>query len=205
MVKNDLTSKQMEILEFIKKKLEQDGYPPSVREIGEAVGLRSSSTVHMHLSKLEEKGYIRRALCKSRAIEVVKKPDEHALPEIVSLPLLGRVAAGLPITAQEDVEDYLALPAGFFGKGEHFLLRVKGDSMIEAGIFDGDLVVVRAQKTAENGDIVVALLEDEATVKRFYRRQDHIELKPENPALATIYCKEAAIVGVVVGLIRRFI
>jgi len=201
--KPELSERQTRILDYIKQEIRTRGYPPSVREIGAAVGLKSSSTVHAHLQQLEEKGFLRRDPAKPRAMEVLDgKPDEET-HEMIELPVIGKVAAGVPILALENREGSLLLPASFLGQGEHFILTVQGDSMIEAGILEGDFLVVRSQPTAENGEIVVALLEDEATVKRFYRRNGHIELRPENSRLEPIITDRAEIVGKVVGLIRK--
>lgn len=197
----DLTSKQAEILKVIKDNIRQKGYPPSVREIGQAVGLSSSSTVHGYLRKLEKKGYLRRDPTKPRAIEVLDPEGERM--ECVNVPLLGRVAAGLPLLAVENKEDLFPLPAHFTGAGEFFMLKVQGDSMIEAGILNGDMVVVRQQHDANNGDIVVALLEDEATVKRLFKEKDRARLQPENRAMEPIYTKELQVLGKVIGLVRK--
>jgi len=199
--KNALTARQQEILGYLQSHIKKHGYPPSVREIGQALGLSSSSTVHTHLTQLEEKGWIRRDPSKPRAIEILV--DDVPDPEVITLPIVGKVAAGVPITAVENIDGYVSLSADLLGKGNHFLLRVSGDSMIEAGILDGDLVIVRSQEVAENGDIVVALVDDEATVKRFYRRPDHVELVPENPIMEPIIVQNVVISGVVKGLIRR--
>jgi len=200
-----LTPRQKQILEFIKKKTRERGYPPSVREIGESVGLSSSSTVHGHLARLEEKGYIHRDPSKPRAIEILDDEGSAAQKHrLVSLPLVGRVTAGQPILAVENIEDYLPLPRELAGDERSFLLSVRGDSMIGAGIYDGDLVIVRPQPTAENGDIVVARLGDEATVKRFFRDKGAVRLQPENPAMQPIVTTEVEIVGKVIGLLRRF-
>ena len=204
-----LTKRQRQILEFIKEQIRTRGYPPSVREVGEAVGLRSSSTVHGHLMRLEEKGLIRRDPTKPRAIEVLDpefQPEREPAPaprRWVELPLVGRVTAGQPILAVESIEDVLPFPRELVGDGEAFALRVKGDSMIEAGIFDGDYVIVRRQPTADNGDIVVALLGDEATVKRFYREGSYIRLQPENRYMEPIRVRDVQILGRVVAVFRR--
>lgn len=207
----DLTEKQRKILEFIKKQSRECGYPPSVREICEAVGFKSTSSVHAHLKTLEQLHYIRRTSLKTRAIDVVDKGDAEVPPsqeEMVTLPLLGRIAAGDPITATEDILDYVPLPLSFVGSGEHFLLKVRGTSMINAGILDGDNIIVRKQNTAEDGDIVVAFLleNEEATVKTFYRDQNMILLKPQNPDFVTRELKdtEVQILGRVTGLLRRW-
>lgn len=196
-----LTPRQEKIFEFIKDEVRSKGYPPSVREIGEAVGLRSSSTVHAHLEKLEKKGYIRRDPTKPRAIEVLENSVQDAY--MVSLPVLGRVTAGQPILAQQNIEDFIDVPAQFVKPGaSQFVLRVKGDSMVNAGILDGDLVLVRQQNQAENGEIVVALLEDEATVKKFFREDDTIRLQPENPAYAPIESPDVVVLGKVMAVFR---
>lgn len=197
----DLTLKQAEILKVIKDNLRQKGYPPSVREIGQAVGLSSSSTVHGYLRKLEKMGYLRRDPTKPRAIEVLDPEGEKV--ECINVPLVGRVAAGLPLLAVENKEEVFPLPANFTGTGEFFMLKVQGESMIEAGILNGDMVVVRQQHDANNGDIVVALLEDEATVKRFFKEKDMVRLQPENRAMEPIYAKELQVLGKVIGLVRK--
>lgn len=204
-----LSKRQQLILDFIKKEVREKGYPPSVREIGQAVGLASSSTVHGHLSRLEKKGYIRRDPTKPRAIEILDedvKPGQH--PEAVPttyVPVIGKVTAGSPITAVENIEEYFPLPDKYVTKGDEiFMLLVEGDSMIEAGILDKDYVIVRKQNYANNGDIVVALTEEnEATVKRFFKEKDHIRLQPENQALSPIILKEVTILGKVIGLFRH--
>lgn len=199
-----LSKRQQDIYNFIKNEVKEKGYPPSVREIGEAVGLSSSATVHRHLARLEELGYIRRDPSKPRAIEILAGEEPEVPREsIILAPIVGRVTAGRPITAVENIEDYFPLPAHWAGGEPVFLLRVVGDSMIGAGIFDGDLVVVRQQPTAQNGDIVVALTEEEeATVKRFFQERDRIRLQPENPAMEPLYYKTVKILGRVVGLYR---
>ena len=198
-----LTRRQAEILTFIQRFADTHGYPPSVREIGRALGLTSSSTVHSHLAALEKKGFLRRDPSKPRALEILR--DERSIPpkKVIPLPVVGHVAAGTPILAQENIEDYFPLPADFVRDADTFILRVRGDSMIGVGIYDGDFVIVRRQPTARDGDIVVARIEDEATVKRFYREADHIRLQPENPALEPILARDVHIEGKVVGLIRR--
>ncbi|WP_190238976.1 transcriptional repressor LexA [Pelotomaculum schinkii] len=197
----DLTPKQAEILKVIKDNLRHKGYPPSVREIGQAVGLSSSSTVHGYLRKLEKKGYLRRDPTKPRAIEVLDPEGETV--KCINVPLVGRVAAGLPLLAVENREELFTLPTHFTGTGEFFMLRVQGQSMIEAGILNGDMVVVRRQQDANNGDIVVALLEEEATVKRFFKEKERVRLQPENRAMEPIYAKELQILGKVIGLVRK--
>ncbi|NLO21689.1 MAG: transcriptional repressor LexA [Syntrophomonadaceae bacterium] len=202
--KTTLTDRQKQILNYIKEKIRISGYPPSVREIGQAVGLRSSSTVHNHLVQLEEKGYLKKDPTKPRAIIPVDGEGELQTSETIFLPLVGNVAAGAPILAEQNIEEYLPLPAELIGSGSHFILRVNGDSMIEAGIMDGDYLIVRQQHQANNGEIVVAIIEDEATVKRFYQRATGIELRPENPAMTSIFVSEARIAGKAAGLLRRF-
>jgi len=200
----DVTPRQRRILEFIATTTRQRGYPPTVREIGEAVGLTSSSSVHSQLANLERKGLLRRDPSKPRAI--VAEPDGPR-PEAVVVPLLGRIAAGSPTMAVESVEEYLAVPLGFASGGEHFALRVSGDSMIGAGILDGDIVVVRRQDDADDGDVVAALVggpaEDEATVKRLRRERGKVVLVPENPALEPFEMTDGRILGRVVAVLRR--
>ncbi len=200
-----ISKRQFAILEFIKQEVRDKGYPPSVREIAEAVGLLSSSTVHGHLDRLEKKGFIRRDPTKPRAIEILNQETEsNVIPlPVSSVPVVGRVTAGLPITATENIEEYFPLPAHFVGDNNVFILSVLGDSMIEAGIHNGDYVIVRQQQTANNGDIVVAMTEDdEATVKTFYKEKDHIRLQPENETMQPILLKNVSILGKVVGLFR---
>lgn len=201
-----LSKRQQEILDFIKDEVKVKGYPPSVREIGEAVGLASSSTVHGHLARLEKKGLIRRDPTKPRAIEVLDDEAIEQIPpaESVNVPIIGKVTAGQPITAVENVEGYLPLPEQLVSDDNVFVLVVEGDSMIEAGIFEGDMVVVRKQPTANNGDIVVAMTEDnEATVKRFFKEKDAIRLQPENTTMEPIILQNVTILGRVVGLYRH--
>ncbi|MEW8977495.1 MAG: transcriptional repressor LexA [Symbiobacterium sp.] len=199
-----LTERQRQILQFIKDEIRTKGYPPSVREIGEALGLSSSSTVHGHMTRLEEKGYIRRDPTKPRAIEVLDGSTTQ-LRRTIAVPVVGRVTAGQPILAQENIEEHFPLPADFVraDESELFFLTVQGDSMVEAGILDGDLVLVKRQQHANNGDIVVALIEDEATVKRFFKEQDHIRLQPENRFMDPIIVPDCQVLGKVVGLVRR--
>ncbi|SDT55443.1 repressor LexA [Paenibacillaceae bacterium GAS479] len=203
-----VSNRQQAILDFIKNEVRDKGYPPSVREIGEAVGLASSSTVHGHLDRLEKKGMIRRDPTKPRAIEILDgdSPSELPFPTSVSkIPVVGKVTAGLPITATENIEEYFPLPAHFVGDHEVFMLSVVGESMIEAGIHSGDYVIVRQQSSASNGDIVVAMTEDdEATVKTFYKEKDHIRLQPENSSMEPIRLKNVSILGKVIGLFRDF-
>ena len=198
-----ISRRQEQILHYIRQETETQGYPPSVREIGRAVGLKSTSTVHGHLSQLERKGYIRRDSSKPRAIEVL--PAAGVLPRSasVTVPLVGRVTAGLPVLAVENIEDYFPLPKDFGEPGTLFMLRVTGDSMIEVGILDGDYVIVRQQENAENGEIVVALIEDEATIKRFFKEKDKIRLQPENSFMEPIIVDDVSVLGRVTGVVRR--
>ncbi|SFA41370.1 repressor LexA [Parageobacillus thermantarcticus] len=201
-----LSKRQQQILDFIKKEVKTKGYPPSVREIGEAVGLASSSTVHGHLARLESKGYIRRDPTKPRAIEILDADFSmrNETDDVISVPIIGKVTAGQPITAIENVEDYFPLPKRLVSSEDHvFMLEVMGDSMIEAGILDGDYVIVRQQQSADNGDIVVAMTEEnEATVKRFFKEKDHIRLQPENSNLEPIIVRDCTILGKVIGVYR---
>lgn len=199
------TSREKEIINFIRENIKAKGYPPSVREIGTAVGLKSSSTVHGYLKRLEEKGLLRRDPTKPRAVELMgeysrKGPDA----DIDIVPVLGRVAAGQPVLAEENRDFCLPLPSSYFGEGELFMLRVRGDSMIDAGIHEGDLVVVRQQPSAVNGDIVVALIGNEATVKRFYKEDSYIRLQPENQLMEPIITTDVSVLGKVVGLLRKY-
>ena len=194
------SDKQTAILEFIRSEIEQKGYPPSVREICCAVGLKSTSSVHAHLTQLEKKGLLRRDPTKPRAMEVLDGQGSRGR----SVPLVGRVTAGLPILATENIEDYLVLPQSLQGRGDLFALRVQGESMIEAGIEDGDIVVLRRQETAENGEIVVAMIDDEATVKRLSRRGGHTWLLPENDEYSPIDGTYAQILGKVAAVVRRY-
>ncbi|MFD2443642.1 transcriptional repressor LexA [Bacillus sp. CGMCC 1.16607] len=201
-----LSKRQQDILAFIKDEVRAKGYPPSVREIGEAVGLASSSTVHGHLARLESKGLIRRDPTKPRAIEILDlETSTIPMQNVITVPVIGKVTAGLPITAIENVEEYFPLPASFAPADENvFMLEIMGDSMIEAGILDGDYVVVRQQPTANNGDIVVAMTdEDEATVKRFFKEKDYFRLQPENSSLEPILLQNVSILGKVVGVFRN--
>lgn len=202
----ELSERQKQIYQFIKRTVQDKGYPPSVREIGNAVGLQSSSTVHGHLAKLEDKEYIRRDPTKPRAIEIVTLEDNDHTP-VIQVPVLGKVTAGLPITAVENVEEYFPLPEHFTANhnSEIFLLTVVGDSMVETGIHDGDRVIVRKQNIAHNGDIIVAMTDDEeATVKRFYKESGYYRLQPENAAMEPIYLDSVTVLGKVVGLFREF-
>ncbi|WP_019152677.1 transcriptional repressor LexA [Robertmurraya massiliosenegalensis] len=202
-----LSKRQQDILEFIKDEVKLKGYPPSVREIGEAVGLASSSTVHGHLARLESKGLIRRDPTKPRAIEILEADEEANIPKsrVVNVPVVGKVTAGLPITAIENVEEFFPLPERFAADDEHvFMLEIMGESMIEAGILDGDYVIVRQQQSASNGDIVVAMTEeDEATVKRFFKEKDYIRLQPENSTMEPIILRNVSILGKVIGVYRH--
>jgi repressor LexA len=204
----DLTKRQQEIFDFIHKYSAKYGYPPTVRDIGKAVGLASSSTVHAHLANLEKIGLLRRDPSKPRAIELLDRAVGNAVDSVRSivrtegLPLLGSVAAGQPVLAEENIEDYIAVPEVAGGGDGQYLLRIRGDSMKNAGILEGDFVVVRPQETAQEGDIVVALLGEEATVKRFFREVDHIRLQPENETMEPIRSKEVKVLGRVVGLLR---
>ncbi|GGF63848.1 LexA repressor [Paenibacillus albidus] len=202
-----ISSRQLAILEFIRNEVRSKGYPPSVREIGEAVGLASSSTVHGHLDRLEKKGLIRRDPTKPRAIELLGQEDSENVHQfahtVTRVPVVGKVTAGVPITATENIEDYFPLPTHYIGDNKVFMLSVLGDSMVEAGIMNGDYVIVRQQQTADNGDIVVAMTEeDEATVKTFYKERDHIRLQPENPAYEPLRLNRVTILGRVIGLFR---
>ncbi|HEY0828112.1 MAG TPA: transcriptional repressor LexA [Bacilli bacterium] len=200
-----ISNRQQAIMDFIKDEVREKGYPPSVREIGEAVGLASSSTVHGHLDRLEKKGLIRRDPTKPRAIEIMGHDNGASLfsLSVSKVPIVGRVTAGVPIMATENIEDYFPLPNHFVGDHTVFMLNVIGDSMIEVGIHDKDYVIVRQQSTANNGEIVVAMTEDdEATVKTFYKEKDHFKLQPENSALQPILLKKVTILGKVIGIFR---
>jgi repressor LexA len=203
MVDLNLTKRQREIFDFIKSYSGQHGYPPTVRDIGKAIGLTSSSTVHAHLANLEKLGLLRRDPTKPRALELLGEAAKKVVPGPSGLPLVGRVAAGSPILAEENVEEYVEVPQLAGGAEGEYVLRVRGDSMKNAGILDGDFVVVHKQDTANNADIVVALVGDEATVKRYFRESDHIRLQPENETMEPIRTREAAIMGRVVGVFRR--
>ena len=205
MVDFDLTKRQQEIFDFIKKYSAKYGYPPTVRDIGKAVGLASSSTVHAHLANLEKIGLLRRDPSKPRALELLDRAAEgvKSLVQPNGLPLVGHVAAGQPVLAEENIEDYVEVPAVAGGEEGEYLLRVRGDSMKDAGILEGDFVVVRPQETAQDNDIVVALVGEEATVKRFFRENDHVRLQPENPVMEPIRSKEVRVLGQVVGVLRK--
>ena len=199
-----ISKKQSEILEYIKSQIINKGYPPSVRDICEAVDLKSTSSVHSHLETLEKNGYIRRDPTKPRAIEIIDDNFNLARREVVNVPVVGKVAAGQPILAVENVESYFPVPMEFMPNEQCFMLKVKGDSMINAGIFDGDTILVEQCQTALNGDMVVALVEDSATVKTFYREADHIRLQPENDAMEPIIVTDCQILGQVFGVFRFF-
>ena len=197
---------QEKILAYIQQEIHIRGYAPSVREIGEAVGLKSTSTVHGHLQRLEKKGLLHRDAMKPRAMGIMKPYEADSQfddADVRRLPVVGRVAAGSPIYAEENIEDVLPLPASILSDGDHFILRVCGDSMIQAGIFSGDYIVVKKQAHANNGEIVVALIEDEATVKRFYKENGHFRLQPENDAMEPIIVNTVDILGKVVSLFRK--
>jgi len=194
--------KQQKILEFVTSYMDENGYPPSIREICAGVGLSSTSTVHAHLETLKRKGLLEKADAKSRGLRV-KKHDVTVENEFVNVPLVGNVAAGTPILATENLERTFPIPTDFVGDTPSFMLKVKGESMIDVGIFNGDYIIVKQQAVANNGEIVVALIEDEATVKTFYKEKDHIRLQPENSTMEPIIVKEVAILGKVVGVIRK--
>ena len=219
MAGNQLTDRQRQVLDFIRVSIRDNGFPPSVREIGDAIGLKSSSSVQSHLNALEKKGYIARSSSSARAltinedmlaelpdVDIDELPDTEPIDEVfrnvVALPLVGRVAAGTPILAEQNVEETLGLPTQIVGDSNSFLLTVSGESMIEAGIFDGDIVVVREQSTASNGDIVVAMIDGEATVKTFFREPDRIRLQPQNPTMNPIYATDVVLLGKVTALFR---
>lgn len=213
MARGKLGKRQIAIYDFIRAYSDEHGYPPSVREIGAAVGLASPSTVHMHLKVLEEQGFIKRDSKKPRTIEVMGKQEgepaeglagvsQELNDNVIRLPLVGRVAAGVPILAEQNVEETLALPTSIVGDSSSFILRVRGESMVNAGIFDGDYIVVKEQQDAHDGEIVVALIDDSATVKTFYREKDRVRLQPENDTMDPIYVENPVILGRVTALIR---
>lgn len=202
MAQGKITEKQQEILDFIKDNILGKGYPPSVREICEAVHLKSTSSVHSHLETLEKNGYIRRDPTKPRTIEILDDDFGVQHRDIVSIPIIGNVAAGQPILAEENIEGYYPIPAEFLPRGNTFILNVRGESMVNAGIFDGDKVICEETSTAANGQIVVALVDDSATVKRFYKEKGHIRLQPENDYMDPIIVPDARVLGRVVGLLR---
>ncbi len=202
-----LSDKQIKILKYIKNELNLRGYPPSIREICKAVGLSSTSSVHAHLNTLEEKGYIKKGNNKRRALELIDVDDicsNMPKKEVINVPIIGTVTAGQPILAVENVDDSLPISIDFVGNKESFVLKIKGESMIEAGILNGDFVIVNSQNAAKNGDIVVALIDDEATVKTFYKEKDHIRLQPQNSLMDPILVKEAHILGVVKAVVRKY-
>ena len=211
--KEELNKREKAILKFIEKKIKEDGYPPSVREIGKAVGLSSTATVHGYLAKLRSKGYIKKEDKKGRTLKLLKggngMPVEdsqksfYSQKELIDVPLVGKITAGMPILAVENVTDTFPIPIDFVGNSETFMLTVKGESMIEAGILDGDYILVRKQPDAMNGEIVVALIEDEATVKTFYKEKDHIRLQPENSTMDPIIVPDCSILGKVIGVFRK--
>lgn len=209
----ELNNREKDILKYIEKQVEEQGYAPSVREIGKAVGLSSTATVHSYLSKLEEKGYIKKETQKGRTLRLLKGTDGEAKKtsskdfytqkELVEVPVVGRITAGMPILAVENVTDTFPIPIDFVGNSDCFMLTVRGESMIEAGILDGDYILVRRQQDATNGEIVVALIEDEATVKTFYKEKDHIRLQPENSTMDPIIVPTCEILGKVCGVFRK--
>jgi repressor LexA len=198
----NISKKQQEILEYIKEQILQKGYPPAVREICKAVNLSSTSSVHSHLAKLEERGYIRRDPTKPRAIEIIDDQFNFNRREMVNIPIVGRVAAGAPLLAQQNIEDYYPFPAEALPNAQVFMLQVKGDSMINMGIYENDYLIVKQQPTASNGDVVVALIDDSATVKRFYKENGHYRLQPENDFMEPIIVEECQILGKVISLVR---
>ena len=202
MAQGKITPKQQQILEYIKESILRKGYPPSVREICEAVGLKSTSSVHSHLEALERNGYIRRDPTKPRTIEIIDDCFNLSRRELVNVPMIGTVAAGQPILAEENIENYFPIPVELLPNQQTFMLRVKGESMINAGILSGDQILVKQQEYARNGEIVVALVGDSATVKRFFKERGHNRLQPENDELEPIIVDEVKILGVVVGLVR---
>ena len=204
MSQGNISKKQEEILEYIKAQILERGFPPAVREICEAVHLKSTSSVHSHLETLEKNGYIRRDPTKPRAIEILDDTFNLTRREVVNVPLIGRVAAGEPILAQQNIENYFPIPAEMMPNKQTYLLTVQGESMINAGILSGDLVLVQEEHTASNGDMVVALIEDGATVKTFYKENDHIRLQPENDYMDPIIVSDVTILGKVIGVFRFF-
>ena len=203
MAQDKITAKQEEILEYIKETILKKGYPPAVREICEAVHLKSTCSVHSHLSTLEEKGFIRRDPTKPRTIEILDDTFNFNRREMANVPVVGAVAAGQPLLAEQNIEDYFPIPVELLPNADTFMLRVKGDSMVNAGILDGDQIIVEQTPSAQNGDIVVALLDDSATVKRFYREDGHYRLQPENDYMDPIIVDHVDIQGKVIGLFRR--
>lgn len=199
-----ITKKQSEILEYIKSQILEKGYPPAVREICKAVNLRSTSSVHSHLATLEKNGYIRRDPTKPRAIEIIDDLFNLTRREVSNVPIIGKVAAGQPLLAQEHIENYFTIPTEFMPNGETFMLTVQGDSMVNAGIFNGDYVLVESTPVAENGQIIVALVDDGATVKTYYKEENMIRLQPENDHMEPIYVSDVTILGKVIGVFRFF-
>lgn len=204
------TDKQQRVLDYVREQIKKDGYAPSVRDICKALDLKSTSTVHGYLARLEKKGLIQKAALKPRTLRIVGEENEreedkgfYTSKEMVDVPIVGRVTAGMPILAVENIEDSFPLPIDFVGNSESFMLKVRGDSMIDAGILDGDLVLVKKQNTAENGDIVVALIEDEATVKKFYKEKGFIRLQPQNQFMQPILVPTCTILGKVAGVFRK--
>ena len=204
------SDKEKEILEFMQKQLKENGYPPTVREICKAVGLSSTSTIHGYLARMEEKGFIKKGSQKGRALKVLiggnNKEEEkgfYTQKEMIEVPIIGKITAGEPILAVENIEDTFPIPVDFVGNSEAFMLKVRGESMVEAGILDGDFILVKKQNTARNGEIVVALIEDEATVKTFYKEKDHIRLQPENSTMSPIIVPDCQILGKVAGVFRK--
>ena len=202
MANGKITAKQREILEFIKSEILKKGYPPAVREICEAVHLKSTSSVHSHLETLEKNGFIRRDPTKPRAIEIMEEDFGFNRREMVNIPIVGRVSAGTPILAVGNIEDYFPMPVELVPNNEMFILKVKGESMINMGILDGDSVICEKAETARNGEVVVALVEDSATVKRFYKENNHYRLQPENDTMDPILVEQCEILGKVIGLVR---
>ncbi len=204
MAQGKISQKQQEILEYIKSQILERGFPPAVRDICEAVHLKSTSSVHSHLETLEKNGYIRRDPTKPRAIEILDDSFNFMRREMVNVPIVGRVAAGEPILAQQNIEGYFPIPMEFMPNNQTFLLTVKGESMINAGILDGDMVLVEKRQTAHNGEMVVALIEDGATVKTFYKEEGVIRLQPENDTMDPIIVQDVQILGKVIGVFRFF-
>lgn len=206
-----LTDREKLILDYMRKELRRKGYPPTVREMCASLDIKSTSTAHKDIASLEEKGYIRKDPSKPRAIEILDSLPEDSFStektEVIEIPLVGQIAAGTPILAEENIEDSFPVPARYIGKGDYFMLTVKGESMIEAGIFDGDYILVKQQPVADNGDIVVAMVdgfESEATVKTFYKEKDHVRLQPENSTMSPIILNDVKILGLVKGVFRYF-
>lgn len=205
MASGRITAKQEEILNYIKNEILERGFPPAVREICQAVNLKSTSSVHSHLESLEKNGYIRRDPTKPRAIEILDDSFNMVRREMVNVPIVGTVAAGQPILAQQNIDSYFPIPSEYMPNEQSFILRVKGESMINAGIMDGDCVLVKQQYSADNGDMVVALVEDSATVKTFYKENGHIRLQPENDSMEPIIVADCQILGKVFGVFRFFL